>query len=178
MKKLIACAVVALSISSPVMAKEKIIATVDGVAITESQVDQFINGLPQQYDSVKSNKEFKEKIVQYLIDQQVLLNEAKAKGIDKRADVKKAIENAKNQIIANALIKEAVLKKEVNVSDKEISDYYNANKDSFKDTKGNPVPLATVKPYIKQKLLAEKQKKAIEDYINSLKKTHKVKYAK
>jgi peptidyl-prolyl cis-trans isomerase C len=107
-----------------------------------------------------------------------LLNEAKKKGIDKRKDVKKAIENAKKQIITNALIADAISKEKITVSDKEISDYYNANKGSFKDTQGKPVPLATVKPYIEQKLLAEKQKKAIDNYINSLKKTHKVNYAK
>jgi len=178
MKKMTTCVAAFVLISMPAVAKDKIIATVDGVAITQSQVDDLLKGLPKQYDSVKNSKEFKDKIVQYLIDQQILLNEAKRKGIDKREDVKKAIENAKKQIITNALIADAISKEKITVSDKEISDYYNANKGSFKDTQGKPVPLATVKPYIERKLLAEKQKKAIDNYINSLKKTHKVNYAK
>jgi len=177
MKKTITCIALAGIISIPAFGKDATVATVDGVAIKRSQVDAFINSLPQQYDSLKGKKEFREKITKFLVEQQVLYNEAKEKKIPERKDVKEAIENAKRQIIVNALIKDYLSKRKITVSDKEIKDYYEANKDRFKNLKGKVVPLETVKPYIKQQLLAQKQKEAINSYIESLKKKHKVSYS-
>lgn len=97
-------------------------------AITLAEFTERISKLPEQYQEVinKNKKAFlDEVIIDYL-----LYNEALRKKLYKDTDVKKVIKEAEKKILIAKLLQDEVEKK-VTVNEKEIEDYYNANKEKL-----------------------------------------------
>ena len=77
----------------------------------------------------------REKKINYLRNEMVrkyiLYQEALDRGLDKREDIAKALENAKVSYLITELLREEMEK--INVSSKEIEDFYNQNKELLKE---------------------------------------------
>ncbi len=172
MKKLLTAAAIITVLTAPAIAKTKTLAKVDGVAITSEDLNSLLKTLPPQYD--KNDPNVKKELLNFLVEQEILVQEAKKKGIDKDPEVKKQIENTVKQILATALLNKNISQKEIEVTDKELKDYYNKRKKELKGMDGKPVPFEQVKAFLKAQLIKEKQQKAVTSYINSIKKKHKV----
>lgn len=96
--------------------------------ITLAGFNERISKLPKRYQDVinKNKKEFLDEVI---IDT-LLYNEAVRKKLDRDDDVKKVIREAEKKILIARLLNEEVEEKII-VNEKDISAYYNANKEKF-----------------------------------------------
>jgi len=96
--------------------------------ITLADFNDRISKLPKRYQDVinKNKKEFLDEVI---IDT-LLYNEAVRKKLDRDDDVKKVIREAEKKILIARLLNEEVEEKII-VNEKDISAYYNANKEKF-----------------------------------------------
>jgi len=86
--------------------------------------------LAKQQDLDITDVEFKRKALDELVRAVLLAEEAKDRGIDKKKDIVEAVESYKQTLLAESLIAEAL--KDVDVTDVEIDNFYNQNKDYFR----------------------------------------------
>ncbi|MEO2069563.1 MAG: SurA N-terminal domain-containing protein [Desulfurobacteriaceae bacterium] len=105
MKKLVLATAIIALVSSNSLAGDKVLAKVNGKPITESDLNKALNSLPEKYSSVKGNTEFRKRVLETLINQELLFQEAQKEGIPQNPKVRKQIEEAKKKIIINALLK-------------------------------------------------------------------------
>ncbi len=173
MRRIATLSLVSLVLTSGAFAKSKILATVGKKPVTETQINHFIATLPSKYQAQKLDPKFRKSVLDFLINQEIMLKEARKKRIDKDPKVLMQIDQARKQIIGNALLLKYLKGKTFNVSDSEIKAFY----DSYKISHPHVMlaPLAKVKPFIKQRLIAEKKTKAVKAYIDFLRKKYNVK---
>jgi len=106
------------------------VATVNGKPIPASKVDQMVKQVVAQGKATDS-PQLRELIKKDLIGREVLLQEADKQGVGSRADVKNAIDNARQSIMINAMLSDYVKKHPV--TDAEIKAEY----DKFKAQTGD-----------------------------------------
>lgn len=106
------------------------VATVNGKAIPATRVDQIVKQVVAQGKQADS-PQLREAIKKDLIAREVLIQEADKQGYGTHADVKAAVENARQSIIINAMLAEYVKKN--NVTDAEAKAEY----DKYKATVGD-----------------------------------------
>jgi parvulin-like peptidyl-prolyl isomerase len=107
--------------------------TVNGKAITSDEVNEALMQATQgRFTSLPQDKqqELGQRILQEMVMQEVVYNDAKKQGIEKSKEFKDEL--AKVTRLAVQLWQKKVADK-VTVSDKEISDYYNKNKAEFQE---------------------------------------------
>jgi peptidyl-prolyl cis-trans isomerase C len=107
------------AIAAPSFAQN--VATVNGKPIPASKVDQMVKQVVAQGKATDS-PQLRDAIKKDLIGREVLIQEADKQGIGARADVKNAIDNARQSIIINAMLADYVKKHPV--SDAEIKTEY------------------------------------------------------
>lgn len=155
------------------------LAKVDGAVITDKRVREEFDMLPAQVQEMfLTEGGGMQEVVEELIKKELLYLEAKNKGFDKEATFNRRVEDFKKRLMIEHLLEEEIEKKSA-VSDKEVRQYYDDNRENFMiegpgGKKGKVVEFERVKALIEQRLSAEKQKEIFEAYIASLKKTHKV----
>lgn len=88
------------------------VATVNGKAIPAARVDQVVKQVVAQGKQADS-PQLREAIKKDLIGREVLIQEADKQGYGTRADVKSALENARQSIIINAMLADYVKKNPV-----------------------------------------------------------------
>jgi peptidyl-prolyl cis-trans isomerase C len=97
-------------VAAPVFAQN--VATVNGKAIPSAKVDQMVKQVVAQGKATDS-PQLRDMIKKELIGREVLLQEADKQGIGGKADVKAAIDNARQSIIINAMLADYVKKNPV-----------------------------------------------------------------
>lgn len=108
--------------------ENKILASVSGNAIYESEVDEVVRmyvSRGQNYD----NPQGREAILQQLIDKKLLVLDAKKNLMEHNAEFKAELEKMKNEMLANFNIQKSLEKTEV--KDDEVKAYYDENKAQF-----------------------------------------------
>ncbi len=178
MKKLLFAVSAVLVLSGSSFAADKILAKVNGKAITESQLQSFLDSLPPNYNKLKQNPNFRKQVLNSLINEELLYQEAKKEKLEDSPEVKKQMEEAKKKILINALLKKHVKVSNISISDKEVKEFYEKNKSQFVDANGKPVPYESLKSVLKQTLQQQKEQEAVRSavnaYINELRKKNKV----
>jgi peptidyl-prolyl cis-trans isomerase C len=106
------------------------VATVNGKPIPASKVDQLVKQVVAQGKATDS-PQLREQVKKELIGREVLIQEADKQGVGNRADVKNAIDNARQSIMINAMLGDYVKKHPV--TDAEIKAEY----DKFKAQSGD-----------------------------------------
>jgi len=108
------------------------------------------------------------------IAEQILYQEALRKGIDKDPEFLKTLEYFRKKAMIETLLDREIAEK-VEVTDKEVIDYYNKNKEEFKVKEtGEIVPLDRVKEHLRQMLLMKKHRAAYDKYMEDLRKRYNV----
>lgn len=107
------------AVAAPAFAQN--VAVVNGKAIPSARMENMVKQVVSQGRDQDSPK-LREAIKKQLIGQEVLVQEAQKQGYDKNADVKTALEDARQQILVNALVMDYVKKHQV--SDAEIKAEY------------------------------------------------------
>ncbi|MCP4050739.1 MAG: hypothetical protein GY730_08550 [bacterium] len=159
---LAACLILAAVSVSFIGAKNSkdVVAKVKNKKITISDIDERIKMYPENTQAELNKQENKLKIVDELINEALLLNAAKDKGLYKSQDYKRQLDRAKTQIIISLLLNEEVDKK-VTVSEKELKDFYNTNSAQFKKTEQRQARHILVKTKKEAQKILESLKKGV-----------------
>lgn len=150
--KRIAVFAAACALAFPLHAKD--IASVNGQAITESQLDQFVALLIEQ--GAQDSPELREQVKQEMIHRLVATQAAEKAGIDARPSVEQEIELARQGILVRALIADHLEKNPIN--EEKIQAQYDKIKASQADRK----------EYKVRHILVQEQKEA-EDLLAQIK---------
>ncbi len=93
-------------ISAPALAQGKAFATVNGQAISQSVYDAFVS--EQKAQGAKESPELKDAVKEELVRRELLAQEAKKKGLDKKADVQGQVELARQAVLIRAYLSDYV----------------------------------------------------------------------
>ena len=107
---------------------EKILAKVGTLTVTDREVDEFLAGLGQRGLSY-NNPEGRKIILNQLIGNKLLLQEARRNLYEAEPQFREELARLKDSLLVN-YAGEKVLSA-VTVSDKEVADYYEQNKDKL-----------------------------------------------
>jgi parvulin-like peptidyl-prolyl isomerase len=120
------------------MAFAKTLVTVNGTPITEEQVNKELMQATQgRFNQVPADKQeqFRKQVLEQLIAKQLVYDDAVKTGVLKSKDFKdryaEIIENVKREIAIQVWQKKEIDK--IKVSQKEMKDYYNKNKEEFNE---------------------------------------------
>ncbi len=176
-KSLVALSV-ALSLVSSALAAEKILAKVNGKPITEKDFKEVVKSLPPSYKTLENNPQFKKQLLNNMVKEELLYQEALKEGIEKDPEVQREIALMKKRILVQALLRKHINLHKVEVSDSEAKAFYEKNKERFTDPNGKPVPYSALKPFIIQRLKQQKEqelfRKELNNYVSQLEKKSKV----
>ncbi len=150
--KRLAVLAAACALAFPLHAKD--IATVNGKAISEEQLNQFVTLLVEQ--GAQDTPELREQVKQEMVHRLVAVQAAQKAGIDKRPAVEQELELARQGILVRALIADHLEKHPV--SDEKIQAEYDKIKASQADRK----------EYKVRHILVKEQKEA-EDLLAQIK---------
>ena len=106
----------------------KILATVGGLAITDNDVNEFLEGLGPRGQSY-NNPEGRKIVLQQLIASKLLLLEAKRNLFEAEPEFKAQLAKLRDSLLVNYATEKAIAG--VKVTDKDAEDYYNQNKERF-----------------------------------------------
>jgi peptidyl-prolyl cis-trans isomerase C len=101
-------AVLAAACAIALPAYAQTIATVNGQAITQQSLDQFVTLLVGQ--GAQDTPELREQVKQEMINRLVVVQAAEKAGIDKQSDVKQELELARQGILVRALVSDYLKK--------------------------------------------------------------------
>ena len=110
--------------------KGKELARVNDSVITLEEFEQEMEQLPQFLKLQMVSEEGRKEFLQKLINQELLLQEARKKGLHKDEKILANLEMLKKGLIINALQEELCAGKD-EVSDEEVEAYYQENKEDF-----------------------------------------------
>jgi hypothetical protein len=149
--------------------KEKIAISIDGIKITKAEFERdFQKFNLSKPDTAEARKEF----VDNIVNRKLILKEAETTNLDKDPAFLEDVQDFWEQSLLKLTVdkKAKQLFMNIKIDDKEIGDFYNANKDKF-DNK----PIADVYGEIRLILFKKKQQDAVNGWLESLKKKANVK---
>lgn len=106
----------------------KILAEVNGEKIYESDLSAQLSGLPPQARAYYESPQAKKQILESLVTNEILYQEAKSRGVDKKADVNQRVQSAVRAVYARALLDEVTNERS---SDDALRKKFEADKDKF-----------------------------------------------
>jgi len=120
------------------IASAQTLVTVNGVKISQDDVDtELMNATQGRFNQVPLDKQaqFRKQVLQQLITKELIFDDAKKTGVLKSKDFKKEFAKIKKRIEKDLAI-QVWQKREldkIKVSDKELKNYYNKNKEEFNE---------------------------------------------
>jgi len=128
MKKVILAGLSAATLALSLPASD-ILATVDGYKITKEDVQAVMNsmGVRTNYDALPDS--VKKKVLDQIIEQQLLQEKALKSGIERDKEYKEALNKLKNRLALDIWMKKQLEK--IKISDKEAKKVYEEHKNSF-----------------------------------------------
>lgn len=109
--------------------EKKVLAKVNGVEITETNIQNAISRFPKERQGYLLSDEGKQQLLNQLVTFELYYNYAKEIEIEKSEKFGKALEIIKRETLTQIAIDKVL--SEVEISDKEAEDYYETNKNSF-----------------------------------------------
>ncbi|MGG7073075.1 peptidyl-prolyl cis-trans isomerase [Campylobacter sp. 9BO] len=127
MKKSLLSGLIALSMAATLNAAT--VATVDGVAITDTEVNALLAVTAPGATIDKIPADAKKQVINSLIDRKLIIKDAQAKGIDKDAEFVQALANVREQVLVEAYMKKIF--DTMKASDADAKAFYDKNKEMF-----------------------------------------------
>jgi len=120
------------------LASAQTLVTVNGQAITQEEVDnELMNATQGRFNQVPPEKraEFRQQVLQQLIGKELIFDDAKKSGVlnskEYKEEYKKLQERMEKELAIQVWQKK--LLDSLKISDKELKDYYNKNKEEFNE---------------------------------------------
>ena len=120
------------------LASAQTLVTVNGQAITQEEVDnELMNATQGRFNQVPAEKraEFRQQVLQQLIRKELIFDDAQKSGVLKskeyKEEYKKLEERMKKELAIQVWQKK--LHESLKISDKELKEYYNKNKEEFNE---------------------------------------------
>ena len=111
------------------MSEQKILATIDGINITEADIDAYIAKLPQEQQGYAAYPQFREHCLKQLLAFHLYAKMAVEEKMDETEEFKAMLEKARKEILAQTAINSIL--KDVTVTEEEMQAFYNDNPDHF-----------------------------------------------
>ena len=111
------------------MSEMKILATVDGVNITEAEVDAFIANLPREQQMYAANPDFREQCFNEVLALHLYAKMGKEEKLDETEEFARYMESAKKDILSQLAMRKVLTA--VEVTEEECREYYNDHKSRF-----------------------------------------------
>jgi hypothetical protein len=110
--------------------KSPILATVRGESITLKEFEDQLNSLPPAYRAMLVTPEEKEKLLDQMIIEKLMIQEAIKEGLHRKKEIRQRLKAVKNQLLIEELIKTKVYDK-IGVSDEEAREFYNTHQEEL-----------------------------------------------
>lgn len=110
--------------------ENKVLASVNGRDITEKDLELAMARFPENRKSVLATEQGRQQLVEQLVAFELFYNHAKDSGLEESEVYKERLEVVRKEILTQLAVEDVL--KTVEVTDKDVEDYYNANKDMFK----------------------------------------------
>ncbi len=118
-----------LLFATPPKVKNQVIAQVGNYKLTTSYLLEEVRSLPPQLQMVLiKNPQILNRFVDRWINITLMAVAAKSHGLDKKPEIQAQIQDAVNTILARAWLSEQINKKNINITDKQIKEYYETHK--------------------------------------------------
>ena len=111
------------------MSEQNILATVDGVNITDADIDAYIKNMPQDQQAYAEYPQFREHVLKQLVAFHLYAKMAVEEKMDETEEFKAMLEKAKKEILAQTAINSVL--KDINVTEEEMQAFYKENPDHF-----------------------------------------------
>lgn len=108
--------------------RDTVLAVVNGQSITESDVSQRMAKMPASYRQALSGN--RRRLLEEMVLETMLFQEARKRGLDRDVQVRELLSEAKRQIMVGRLL-ELEGQRQAQVTDQDITEYYEQNKAQF-----------------------------------------------
>ncbi|MCM8781488.1 MAG: peptidylprolyl isomerase, partial [Candidatus Omnitrophica bacterium] len=112
----------------PAVSEKDVAARVDNRVITLQDIDSKISKMPDYYQARFRVR--KREVLDDMILEMLLFEEAKKRGLEKDNEVKEMLEEVQKRILISKLIKDEIEEK-AKISEREVEEYYKAHLDEF-----------------------------------------------
>ncbi|KMT21243.1 peptidylprolyl isomerase [Clostridium cylindrosporum] len=109
--------------------ENKVLAVVNGKEITEATLNSALAKFPPERRSQLTSGEGKKYLLDQVIAWELLYTYALDEGLENREEFKTQIEEAKREILSQIAVNDII--SNIKVSNEEVEEYYNANKEKF-----------------------------------------------
>jgi peptidyl-prolyl cis-trans isomerase C len=138
--------------------KGPFLAKVGSTTITQADYEREFQALPDYARQLFADEQGKEKFLNEIINKEILYQEALKKGLDKTPDYQKKLEEFKKLTLVSGLFEKEIMSK-AKVSDQEVKEYYEKNKEDFTPTTQIKASHILVKTEDEAKKVLERLKK-------------------
>jgi peptidyl-prolyl cis-trans isomerase C len=108
----------------------EVVARIGKRDITQSEIDKALAAVPEWMRKQLEQRAQRLEFIRNYVATEVLYEKAKRLGIDKKAEIREALENTKKQLtVQNYLSKE--IEKKLKIDPQDLENYYKANKDKY-----------------------------------------------
>lgn len=139
------------------MNENKILAEVNGKAITEADVELLLRNFLNSGNTTFDSKEGRDQLLEELINQELLYADAVEKKLDTEKEYLDELEVSKANLLKQYAVRKILTS--INVTDEEIKDYYENNKEQFVE----PATVQASHILVKEEDEINKVKKEIEE---------------
>lgn len=110
--------------------EKKVLATINGVEITEQDIDLAISRFPKQKQAQLSTEQGRKQLLNQKISFELIFNYAQNEKMNEEKEFQDQLEQLKKEVLVQYAASK--LLSDVKVTDNEVKDYYEANKAVFK----------------------------------------------
>ncbi|MEW6443957.1 MAG: peptidylprolyl isomerase [bacterium] len=107
-----------------------VLAKVGGEVITQQDFEKELSSLPEFTKKQMQTGEQKRKRLERMIDESVLLQEARKRGLERDEDIRSKVEKYRNRLLTEKLY-QVVAEEKAAVDESEVAAYYEKNKEQF-----------------------------------------------
>ncbi|MDC4224474.1 MAG: peptidylprolyl isomerase [Candidatus Manganitrophus sp.] len=125
---------------SIVNAAEDEVANINGASISSDEFQKRMERLTREGQGNFDTPEGKEELLDILISREVLSQEGKRLGLDKKKEVKERIEELTKEVMISEVVNQIAAEK---LTDAEMKKYYNKNKAEFKEVRASHILVKT-----------------------------------
>lgn len=125
---------------SIVNAAEDEVANINGASISSDEFQKRMERLTREGQEISTRPRGKEELLDILISREVLNQEGKRLGLDKKKEVKERIEELTKEVMISEVVNQIAAEK---LTDAEMKKYYNKNKAEFKEVRASHILVKT-----------------------------------